>query len=81
MRRAVAIARALVGKPAIVFADEPTGNLDSASGAEIIALLHELNEDGTTIVVITHDLQVAHAMRRRIELRDGGVVHDNGSTS
>jgi putative ABC transport system ATP-binding protein len=80
-RQRVAIARALVGRPAVVFADEPTGNLDSASGAGILALLRELGEDGTTIAVITHDLQVAAAMRRRIELRDGVVVHDSGSPS
>jgi putative ABC transport system ATP-binding protein len=80
-RQRVAIARALVGRPAVVFADEPTGNLDSASGAGILALLRELGEDGTTIVVITHDMQVAAAMRRRIELRDGVVVHDSGSPS
>ena len=75
----VAIARAIVGRPTIVLADEPTGNLDSATGAEIVDLLRDLNADGTTIVVITHDAMVAAAMQRRVQLRDGRLVNDSGS--
>ena len=80
-RQRVAIARAVVGRPAVVFADEPTGNLDSAAGRGVLALLRELNEEGITLVVITHDASVAGAMRRRIELRDGAIVHDSGAAS
>jgi putative ABC transport system ATP-binding protein len=72
----VAIARALVGRPSIVFADEPTGNLDSQTGAGIIALLRELHGEGATIAVITHEREIAAAMPRRVELRDGKVVAD-----
>jgi putative ABC transport system ATP-binding protein len=75
-RQRVAIARALVARPAIVFADEPTGNLDTRSGAQIIGLLRELNEQGTTIVVITHDLEVAASLPRRVHIRDGGIERD-----
>lgn len=75
-RQRVAIARALLNRPAIVFADEPTGNLDSRSGAEVLALLDELHAEGTTIVVITHEHEVADAMPRRIEIRDGLVNAD-----
>jgi putative ABC transport system ATP-binding protein len=80
-RQRVAIARALVGRPAVVLADEPTGNLDSVAGQSVVRLLHELNADGVTIVVITHDERVASAMRRRVELRDGLVVQDTGTAS
>jgi len=76
-KQRVAIARALLGRPALVLADEPTGNLDTGSGAEILTLLRELHADGTTIVVITHDHDVAAATDRRIEVRDGRVVHDS----
>jgi putative ABC transport system ATP-binding protein len=71
-----AIARALAGRPALVMADEPTGNLDSATGASILELLRELHREGTTIVVITHDLEVAAAMERRIEIKDGRIIRD-----
>jgi putative ABC transport system ATP-binding protein len=72
-RQRVAIARALVGHPSIVFADEPTGNLDSSTSAQIAALLHELHGDGATIVVITHDTELADAMPRRVRVRDGMI--------
>ena len=75
-RQRVAIARAVVGIPAIVFADEPTGNLDSEAGAGIIALLRDLNADGTTAAVITHNHEIADALPRQIEIRDGLVVRD-----
>jgi putative ABC transport system ATP-binding protein len=75
-RQRVAIARALVARPSIVFADEPTGNLDTRSGDQIIGLLRELNEEGTTIVVITHDLEVAASLPRRVHIRDGGIERD-----
>ena len=75
-RQRVAIARAIVGEPAVVLADEPTGNLDTASGAAIVALLRQLNEEGTTIAVVTHNLEIATSLPRQVELRDGMIVRD-----
>ncbi|MEO8561950.1 MAG: ABC transporter ATP-binding protein [bacterium] len=72
----VAIARALANRPALLLADEPTGELDARTGAEMIALFERLNADGTTIVVVTHDEELARAAKRMIHMRDGLIVSD-----
>lgn len=76
MQQRVAIARALVNAPKVLFADEPTGNLDSKTGQEIISLFGELNAEGTTLVVVTHDPRVAEHTRRVLTLADGAIVED-----
>ena len=76
-RQRVAIARAIAKRPVILLADEPTGNLDSKSGGEVISLLHELATDGATLVLITHDENIAAGFPRRVQMRDGEVVGDD----
>ncbi|GGN44284.1 putative ABC transport system ATP-binding protein [Actinoplanes campanulatus] len=73
-RQRVAIARALVNGPSLVLADEPTGALDTANGQAVLALLHRLNAEGATIALITHDREIAAALPRRVEIRDGRLV-------
>jgi putative ABC transport system ATP-binding protein len=80
-RQRVAIARALVARPSVVLADEPTGNLDSATTDQLVELLRELNDQGTTIVVITHDRDIAASFPRSVSIRDGEVVADTAGGS
>ncbi len=76
-RQRVAIARAVVGNPRLILADEPTGSLDTASGAEVVSVLRELNEQGAAVVVITHDNELAEQLPRRVRIRDGRIISDD----
>ncbi|MEV4288608.1 ABC transporter ATP-binding protein [Nonomuraea bangladeshensis] len=78
-RQRVAIARAVAGEPPLLLADEPTGALDSVSGAGVMELLHELNAAGTTIVIITHDHEIAGSLPRQVSMRDGRIVADSAA--
>jgi putative ABC transport system ATP-binding protein len=76
-RQRVAIARAIVNKPRLLFADEPTGNLDSKSGKEILSLFEHLHSDGVTIIMVSHDPSVAERAKRKLILQDGALVEDS----
>ena len=75
-KQRVAIARALVNKPAIILADEPTGNLDSVTGQEIMSLFHDLNKEGVTLIIVTHEDEIAKQAKRVIHMKDGRIVQD-----
>ena len=77
----VAVARALVVEPLLLLADEPTGNLDSETGRGIMELFSDLNRQGATVILVTHSLEIAAFGRRGIEMRDGRIIHDSGSTA
>jgi putative ABC transport system ATP-binding protein len=75
-KQRVAIARALVNKPAIILADEPTGNLDSVTGEEIMSLFHELNDEDVTLILVTHETEIAQQAKRIIQMKDGRIIKD-----